>query len=125
MVFADKKHNIARYSDDLVYETSIGNEHKLVTEYPFLNQESIDELISKREEEKTPLIKKIVELKGEIKNCEEQVKKIDLSYDLENKCGHYWEENGEEDYNDGKSTKKFYYCTTCGKEDTQYWHKMF
>lgn len=123
LVYAYKLCGIKRFTDDLVYEHELDDEYEIV-ESPFLSVEEIEEIQSKKYEEEKPFRTKINEANEIIKESQKAIGEIEKNYNIENKCGHIWEENGEEEYNEGKSTKKFYTCMTCGKEDTHYWHKF-
>lgn len=129
LVYAYKKYDIKRYSNDMVYETEIGIDYKIVENSPFLSEEKLNEEIKNCNNEKRPLLDKIKSLKKELEKeievSETKIKEINKKYDIDNKCEHKWEENGKEEYNEGKSTKMFYVCAICEKEDTHYWHKLF
>jgi rubrerythrin len=125
LIYAYKKHAIDRYSDDIVYETAIERDYKVVKDTPFLSEDQLLEMMSSSTKEKQPLKDRIKELTNEIGVLSSEIEEIDKKYDIENKCEHRWEKNGEEEYNEGRSTKRFYVCSICGKEDIQHWHSVF
>lgn len=125
LTYAYKKKDIARHSDDLVYESEIGSKYIVVTEAPFLERSNIESLLNDREEKKSIFSKKIEEYKNLIKEAEGKLKDIDNEYDIGSKCEHVWILEYEEETNNWKTTKRKYVCECCWKEDNQFWHSLF